>query len=101
MVNCEFQNCVYWDSDTNTTINCDNSVKPISNWNFSKIVCSGDLNFSTSSVPAYISTTTGDFYVQKTFDYGQVLILAFLIPAVFLILAFGIRKILIHKFLNG
>jgi hypothetical protein len=65
------------------------------------MVCSGDLNFSTSSVPAYISTTTGDFYVQKTFDYGQVLILAFLIPAVFFILAFGIRKILIHKFLNG
>jgi hypothetical protein len=62
------------------------------------MICSGDLNFSTSSVPAYVSTTTGDFYVSKTFTYGEIMFLAVLIPAIFFILVVSIRQFLINKY---
>jgi hypothetical protein len=77
------------------------------NWNFRDLTCSGSLDIpaststTTSTLPVYISTTTGDFYIQKTFTLGEIMLLSFIIPAVFIISVFGIRKILTHKFING
>jgi len=101
MLQCEFSNPVR--ADGNTAKNTDN-------WNFKNLTCSGSLDVNststpstptTSTLPVYISTTTGDFYIQKTFTLGEIMILAFIIPAVFIISVFGIRKILTHKFING
>ena len=95
MVNCEFSNCVYWDG---TLLNCDTSVKPISNWSFSKMVCSGDLEFSTSSVPVYLEKQNETFYLNKTINYGDILLLAFCLLAGFFILVFGVRYFFKNKF---
>jgi len=96
MITCEFSNPVKADGTT---------AKNPDNWQFKNLTCSGSLDINatstTSTLPVYISTTTGDFYIQKTFTYGEIIFLAFLIPTIIFILAFGIRKILIHKFLNG
>ena len=96
MINCEFSNPVKADG---------NPAKNADNWQFKNLTCSGSLDINTTStnptLPVYISTTTGDFFIQKTFTYGEIIFLAFLIPTIIFILAFGIRKILIHKFLNG
>jgi hypothetical protein len=99
MLTCEFSNPVKADG---TPTN--NNTNP---WNFKNLTCSGSLDetsssaSTTSTLPVYISTTTGDFYIQKTFTLGEIMILAFIIPAVFIISVFGIRKILTHKFING
>jgi len=79
-INCQFSNCVYYDG---TAIkNCDDAVKPISNWSFSKMDCSIP-DFSTSSIPSYISKITSTsspektFYLSNTIDTGQLLMLSF------------------------
>jgi len=96
MLQCEFSNPVKADGSP---------AKNADNWNFKNLTCSGTLDNSTSTttstLPVYISTTTGDFYIQKTFTLGEIMLLSFLIPAIFIISVFGIRKILTHKFLNG
>jgi len=98
MLTCEFSNPVKADG---------NPAKNTDTWNFKNLTCSGSLdvnstsNSTTSTLPVYISTTTGDFYIQKTFTLGEIMILSFLIPAIFIISVFAIRKILTHKFING
>jgi len=98
MLTCEFSNPVKADG---TPTN--NNTNP---WNFKNLTCSGSLDLnststsSNSALPVYISTTTGDFYIQKTFTFGELMLLALLIPVIFIITAFGIRQLLIHKFLN-
>jgi len=103
MINCDFQNCVYWDGAI--IRNCDDAIKPISNWSFSKMVCSGDLDASTSSIPLYISKiispdNSRSFYLNKSLSYGDILILFFIV----FFLVFGIigviRKLITEKFLT-
>jgi len=92
MLNCVYSNCVYWDG---VIKNCDDAVKPISNWFFSKMECSGDLDYSTTTFPAYIekiSTTTNDFYLQKTISYGDYLVVAFLILIFIGLVVAGMRE---------
>jgi hypothetical protein len=97
MLSCQFSNPVKADGTT---------AKNADNWNFRDLTCSGSLDNSTSTstttsnLPVYISTTTGDFYIQKTFTLGEIMLLSFLIPLILIITAFSIRQILIHKFLN-
>jgi len=96
MLICEFSNPVKADG---------NPAKNTDNWNFKTLTCSGSLDDSTSTttstLPVYIATTTGDFYIQKTFTLGEIMLLSFFIPAILIITAFGIRTILTHKFING
>jgi hypothetical protein len=94
MVSCEFSNCVYWDGAIK---NCDDAIKPISNWDFSKMVCSGDLDFSTSSVPAYLEKKDS-FFIQNSFSLGEIIFLAVLIPAIFVFLLVKIREFLKNKY---
>ena len=93
MLQCEFSNPVKADGTT---------AKNADNWQFKNLTCSGSLDINATSttptLPVYISTTTGDFYIQKTFTFGEIVLLAFLIPTIFIISALTIRQILIHKF---
>jgi len=99
MLNCEFSNPVRYDGSA--------PVKYSDAFQFQTMNCSGSLdvnstsNLTTSTLPVYISTTTGDFYIQKTFTLGEIMILSFIIPVILIISVIAIRKILIHKFLNG
>jgi len=99
MLTCEFSNPVRYDGSA--------PQKYSDYFQFKNFSCSGSLDENststptTSTLPVYISTTTGDFYIQKTFTLGEIMILSFLIPAVFIISVFAIRKILTHKFING
>lgn len=92
MLNCIYSDCVYWDGVIKS---CDDAVKPVSNWAFSKMVCSGDLDYSTSTFPAYlekISSSTNEFFLQKNISYGDFLIIAFLILIFLGLTISGIRE---------
>jgi hypothetical protein len=77
-------------------------AKTSDNWQFKNLTCSGSLDnatsTTTSTLPVYISTTTSDFYVSKTFTYGEIIFLAFLIPVIFFILVVSIRQFLMNKY---
>lgn len=102
-INCQFSNPVYWDSDTNSLLPNDNSVKPISNWQFSDINCSIP-DYSTASLPAYIeqiiSTSTPEktFYFSNSIDAGQVILLAFFTLFFLFSAVFVIKKLIYKKF---
>ena len=60
-------------------------------WQFSKIECVGDLDYSTSTLPAYlekIENADKSFFLEKNISYGDFLIISFLI-LIFLGLAIG------------
>lgn len=90
MIKCEFSNPVMNNGDV--------PAKTSDYWQFKNLTCDGDFSISTTSLPAYVSTTTGDFYVSKTFTYGEIIFLAFLIPVIFFILVVSIRQFLINKY---
>lgn len=51
-------------------------------WNYAEMFCSGDLDYSTSTFPAYIEQIQNDdqnFFLQKTISYGDYLMIAFFI----------------------
>ncbi len=51
-------------------------------WQFSEIQCFGDLDYSTTTFPAYIERIENDdqnFFLQKTISYGDFLMIAFFI----------------------
>lgn len=90
MVSCEFSNPIVWDGTAPLTKQ--------DTWNFSKMVCIGDLDFSTSSVPAYFEKQNDNFYLEKTFSLSEVIFLAVLIPAIFVFLLVKIRQFLKQKY---
>jgi len=60
-------------------------------WAFSKMDCVGDLDYSTSTFPAYlekIENAEKSFFLEKNVSYGDFLIISFLI-LIFLGLAIG------------
>jgi len=60
-------------------------------WEFSKMDCVGSLDFSTSTLPAYlekIENAEKSFFLEKNISYGDFLIISFLI-LIFLGLAIG------------
>lgn len=82
MINCVFSDPVYFDPSIDELIPLDSRVLETTSWNYTKMVCSGDLDYSTSTLPAYIekiSTSTNEFYLEKNISYGDFLIVAFLI----------------------
>jgi len=52
-------------------------------WNYTKITCQGDLDFSTSTLPMYLekieNSDNKNFFLQKTISYGDFLMIAFFI----------------------
>lgn len=98
MLNCEFSDPVYWDSGVGALLPNDNSVKPISNWQFSKYSCQGSLDFSTSTLPINFEKIISqdqekEFFLEKSISYGD-----FLITSFFIILIIGISVIAIRDF---
>ena len=96
MLNCEFSDPVYWDSAIGQLVPNDQSVKPISNWFFSKSSCSGDLDFSTSTLPMNFEKIVSqdqekEFFLEKSISYGDFLTIAFFIILISGLLVFGIR----------
>jgi len=79
MLNCSFSE----------SINLGDSKTP--DWEFSKMDCVGSLDFSTSTLPAYlekIENAEKSFFLEKNISYGDFLTIAFLI-LIFLGLAIG------------
>jgi len=82
MLNCEYTNPVYWDNESLMMYPVDSDTKKDTNWAFSKMNCQGSLDFSTSTLPAYIEQIQNDdqnFFLQKTISYGDFLMIAFFI----------------------
>lgn len=64
-------------------------------WEFSKIECVGSLDFSTSTLPAYlekIEDSERSFFLEKNISYGDFLIVAFLIIIFLGLTIAGIRE---------
>jgi len=64
-------------------------------WAFSKMECSGSLDFSTSTLPAYlekIQDSEKSFFLEKNISYGDFLIVAFLILFFVAFSVAGIRE---------
>jgi len=98
MLNCEFTDPVYWDSGTGSLLPNDTSVKPISNWQFSKYHCEGSFDFSTSTLPMDFEKIISqdqekEFFLQKSISYGD-----FLITSFFIILIIGFSVFFIRDF---
>jgi len=98
MLNCEFLDPVYWDSAIGQLVPNDQSVKPISNWSFSKMNCQGSLDFSTSTLPMNIEKVVSqdqekEFFLEKSISYGD-----FLITSFFIILIIGFSVAFIRDF---
>lgn len=95
MLNCVFSEPLYFNPLSNSLIPLDSDVLKTTSWAYSKMVCSGDLDYSTSTFPAYIekiSTSTNDFYLEKTISYGDYLLVAFLILIFLGLTISGIRE---------
>lgn len=78
MINCEFNNCVYWDGQQLKS--CDEGLGDF--WQFQNITCYGDteeLLSSTSTIYELIENDDRSFYLQKTISYGDFLLASFLI----------------------
>jgi len=96
MLQCEFESPVYWDNDSNSLVPNDASLKPVGNWQFSKVKCSGDLDFSTSTFPGYMEQITSQdtqksFFLNKQISYGDFLITSFFILLILGLAFSGIR----------
>lgn len=82
MLNCEFSEPRYWDRSALDLLPLDDKISELDVWNFTKMDCSGDLDYSTTTFPAYIERIENDdqnFFLQKTISYGDFLMIAFFI----------------------
>ena len=63
-------------------------------WAFSKMECVGDLDYSSSTFPAYlerIENAGNSFFLEKNISYGDFLVIAFLILILIGLSVAGIR----------
>jgi hypothetical protein len=95
MINCEFLEPVYFNPSIDELIPLDGRILKTTSWNYTKMVCSGSLNFSTSTLPVYlekIENSENSFFLQKNITYGDFLIISFLIIIFFSITVGSIRE---------
>lgn len=75
--NCQFYEPVYWDSATESLLLLNGDITKFENWNFSKFSCE-----STTTDNTFIliknDETGAEFYIDKTLNYGEAMILWFL-----------------------
>ena len=67
----------------------------LKDFEFTRLNCSGDLDFSTSTLPAYlekIENSENNFFLEKNISYGDFLIIAFLILIFLGLTVAGIRE---------
>jgi len=91
MLNCIYSDPVYWDRAALDLLPLDSKISELDNWNYRKMECSGNLDYSTTTFPAYvekISSSTNEFFLEKNISYGDFLIIVFLI-LIFLGLTIG------------
>lgn len=96
MLICEFDTPVWWNGEdlqgAGAGVPSEGSF-----FQFQRMVCYND----GQDLPPYVSTSTiSGFYINKTINYGDIILLALILPVLFIILASSIRKMILHKFLN-
>jgi len=84
MINCVFSEPIDLEPD-----------EKLFDWEFSKMNCVGDLDYSSSTFPAYlekIESAENNFFLEKNISYGDFLIIAFLILIFLGLTISGIRE---------
>jgi len=95
MLNCSFSEPVYFKPSIDELMPLDDKVLKTTSWNYTKITCTGDLNYSTATLPAYlenIQNGENNFFLEKNISYGDFLIIAFLIIIFLGLTVAGIRE---------
>ena len=95
MLNCIYSEPVYWNRAELKLLPLDSKISELDNWNYAKMECSGDLDYSTSTFPAYlekIESPENNFFLEKNISYGDFLIIAFLILIFLGLTVAGIRE---------
>jgi len=98
-LNCTFSDPVYWDNEDQVLRPVDNTLNALGNWNFQTLTCSGT-STATNLEMIQNAETGSEFYISKSFNYGDLLISFFLM----ILVIFGVFKFLmsfvIPKFMN-
>jgi predicted S18 family serine protease len=90
--------------DFSAPVNLQPNPRYVEDWAFSKVSCVDNSTSSTSSLPIYIeqitssSTPQRSFYISKTIDLGQVLMLGFLILIFVFTIMISVKHLIFKKF---
>jgi hypothetical protein len=104
-ITCTESSPIYWD-------NTDNVFRPLTgnpihfvqgqNWNYSVSNCTGTLNDISTSTDRFFeiqhpTSTAGNFFIDKTFSYGEIALTSGLLFLTFLFIFFLLRYFLFPK----
>jgi len=92
-INCEFSNPVYWDEKTGETspLTAEPKMKD-KLWNFETIICGGSGQGLDDGVLELIENenTGANFYLEKSFNYGDFFLMFFVAVATCVFIVKGI-----------